>query len=141
MAHIVGHALYTLNGLGGNEAMTGREQSERRKDERLDERFRVSFRQIRDGAPSGKTVATKTLNLSASGLCLISPEPLDPEHHLALELSLQGQEEELIAIGRVVWCDREDDGFRVGICFTWLREEDRDSLKIIADYVQARIGS
>ena len=55
--------------------------------------------------------------------------------------ALQGQEEELVAIGRVVWCDREDDGFRVGICFTWLREQDRDSLKVIADYVQSRIGS
>ena len=121
--------------------MTGRDHSERRKDERLDERFCVSFRQIRDGAQTGKTIATRTLNLSASGLCLISPEPLDPEHHLALELSLQGQEEELVAIGRVVWCDREGEGFRVGICFTWLREQDRESLKVIADYVQSRIGS
>ena len=44
----------------------------------------------------------------------------------------------MVAFGRVVWCDRDGDGYRVGVCFSWLREQDRKSLQVIADYLDGR---
>jgi len=129
--------------------MTGSESSqsnppdgadERRIAPRIAERCSIAFRAIRDGAAAARTTA-ETVNLSASGLCLVSPHPLSRDDHLALELSLDGHDAPLVAVGRVVWCDRENDGYRAGVCFTWLRDEDRKALAIIGEYVQERLGS
>ena len=92
-----------------------------------------------DTGNNPKRVATQTLNLSSSGLCLVAPEALIPDRHLALELMLSDRDSPLVAVGRVVWCDRDGDDYRVGICFTWLREEDRRDLGTIADYVARRV--
>lgn len=120
--------------------MSGLENTpERRAAPRIPERCRVAFRAIREGTADAKTTAAQTLNLSASGLCLVSPQRLDRDAQLALELSLDG-EDPVVAVGRVVWCDQDGDSYRVGICFTWLREEDRQALSVISDYVQARIN-
>ncbi|MHC4550363.1 MAG: PilZ domain-containing protein [Planctomycetota bacterium] len=121
--------------------MTDPERPERREHARLPERCRVAFRAIREGAAEPKTAAAETLNLSASGLCLVSPEPLQRDDHLALELSLEGHADPVVAVGRVVWCDKEEGAYRVGICFTWLREEDRKALAVISDYVQKRLDT
>lgn len=110
---------------------------ERRAAPRIPERVKVRFRTI-GGADSSNAVEGETLNMSASGLCLAAPDPLAPETHLAMELSLEGHEQAVMAIGRVVWCDEDGDGYRVGVCFTWLRDEDRGSVEVIAEYVQAR---
>ena len=121
--------------------MSESSESERRGDLRLPEHCQVSYRTIRDGDASPKQCATETINLSASGLCLRAPDALEPELHLALELTLEGQEDPVMALGRVVWCDRDDAGYRVGVCFTWMREEDREDLQIISDYIESRSES
>ncbi len=120
--------------------MTGSDRSERRHSPRIPERCSVAFRPIREGGTSRKTTAAQTLNLSSSGVCLVSPTPLERDVQIALELSLEGHADPVVAVGRVVWCDREEQAYRVGICFTWLREEDRRALAVISDYVQQRLG-
>lgn len=124
---------------------------------RIAERCHVSFRSISaDGVSSdsdsssggstgqaatqnpGRTIG-ETLNLSASGLCLASPTLLRPDDHLALELTLSNSETPVVAMGRVVWCDPDGEVFRVGICFTWLRDEDRTELGKVASFVQDRL--
>ncbi len=132
-----------LHALEGAPAMNGPEShspsgEERRKAERLNERCRVAFRRIRQGGGDEKRIAGETLNLSASGLCVVSPEAVPPDSQIALEMALEGLEGPVMAIGRVVWCDQERGAFRLGICFTWLREQDRKSLAVIADYVRSR---
>jgi len=112
---------------------------EKRGAPRLHERCTVSYRAVDKSADNPKRIATQTLNLSASGLCLVAPEPLVPDRHLALELQLTDRDDPLVAIGRVVWCDRDGDEFRVGICFTWLRDEDRRDLGAIAEYVARKL--
>ena len=116
-------------------------EAERRIDPRIPERVRVVFRAIGDDAEGGRAIEAETLNMSASGLCLVAPTALTADSHLAIELSLEGYETAVMAIGRVVWCDREGDHFRVGVCFAWLREADRAPLQVIADYVKDRTGS
>lgn len=113
--------------------------SERRRAARIPERCRVAFRAIREGARDAKTTAAETLNLSASGLCLVAPARLERDQHLALELALDGRKDPVVAVGRVVWCDEDEGNYRVGICFTWLREEDRRALEVISEYVRDRL--
>jgi len=112
---------------------------EKRGAPRIEERCKVSYRAVDKTENNPKRIATQTLNLSSSGLCLVAPEALVPDRHLALELQFDSREQPLVAIGRVVWCDRDGDQYRVGICFTWLREEDRRDLGEIAAYVSKRL--
>ncbi len=119
--------------------MSGHSGRERRVAERLPIRCEVAFRALRDGAKAPIRVAAETLNLSASGLCLVSPSPLERDGHLALELTLEGHADPVVAVGKVVWCDAEKTGYRAGICFTWLREEDRKALSVISDFVAERL--
>ena len=116
--------------------MTDTGQPERRRAPRIPEKVRVMFRALEDEGT--RPVAAETVNMSASGLCLRSPVALNTETHLALELALEGETGSVMSIGRVVWCDRDGDEYRVGVCFTWMREEDRAALQVIADYVSAR---
>jgi len=94
-----------------------------------------------EGSDTPKRRAAETLNLSASGVCIRTDDSLRPDDHVALELTLaeRDPEEAVVAIGKVVWCDRDGDHFRIGICYTWLREEDRRDLGVIADYVARRV--
>ena len=124
--------------------MTGanpEKSSDKRSASRITERCQVSYRTVDDNENNPKRIATRTLNLSSSGLCLVAPEALIPDRHLALELMLTDREAPLVAIGRVVWCDRDGDDYRVGICFTWLREDDRKDLGAIAEYVQGKLSN
>jgi hypothetical protein len=114
-------------------------QGERRQDPRLTTRCHVAYREIQGGKAAEKTTAARTINLSASGLCLVTPRPVAPDTHLALEVGLEGEPSPVVAVGRVVWCDPDADHFRIGICFTWLREEDREALDVIADFVESRL--
>ena len=109
---------------------------------RLSERCKVAYRVLVEGADSPKRRAAETLNLSASGVCIRTEESLRPDDHVALELTLAERDpgEAVVAVGKVVWCDRDGDHFRIGACFTWLREEDRRDLGIIADYVARRVA-
>ena len=114
--------------------------AEKRDGIRISERCRVAYRLLVDGQKSEKQSAAETLNLSASGVCVRCNESLTPERYVALELSLSGREAPVVAVGKVVWCDRDGDGFRVGVCYTWLRDEDRRDLGVIADYVARHVS-
>ena len=93
-----------------------------------------------DSAANGERTAGETLNISASGVCLAAPAVLVPDTHLALEIKLTERDDAVVAVGRVVWCDPDGDRYRVGICFTWLREDDRADLGRIAKFVEDRLA-
>ena len=67
--------------------MTGA-SPEKRGASRISERCQISYRAMSDADDNPKRVATRTLNLSSSGLCLVAPEPLIPDEHFALELQI-----------------------------------------------------
>lgn len=114
--------------------------AEKRTSARATDACRIVYRSLEGDTITERKSAARTLNLSASGLCLVADEPLVPDRHVALELTLSDREDPVVAVGRVVWCDRDGDKFRVGVCFTWLRDEDRGSLRIIGEYVARLIG-
>ncbi len=115
-------------------------KEERRRKPRIEERCRVSFRLIREGDADTKKHAGETLNLSESGLCLQTPIQLEQDADIALELSLSGHAQPVLAMGRVVWCAPEGPAYRVGISFAWLRDEDREALLTLSSFIQARLG-
>jgi len=114
--------------------------AEKRTSARATDACRIVYRSLDGEAITERKSAASTLNLSASGLCLVADEPLLPDRHVALELTLSDREDPVVAIGCVVWCDRDGDQFRVGVCFTWLRDEDRVDLRTIGEYVARLIG-
>lgn len=95
----------------------------------------MTYRTLRAGGAGAKAVATETIDLSATGLCLRTKQPLERDTHLALELSLGTQGEPVVAMGRVVWCAAEPGGYRVGVSFMWLRSEDLEALSAIARFL------
>ncbi len=113
---------------------------ERREKPRIQERCRVAFRLIREGEADTKKHAGETLNLSESGLCLVAPVQLEADANIALELSLSGHAQPVLAMGRVIWCNPEGPGYRVGISFDWLRDEDREALSTLSSFIQARMA-
>jgi Tfp pilus assembly protein PilZ len=121
--------------------MGGRaDRPERRKMPRIAERCRVAYRALRGGRAEAKVYAAETVNLSVSGLCLLAPEPLPRDTELALEICLEGTQEPVVAVGRVVWCAPEKKAHKVGVAFAWLRDEDRAALEVLERYVRERLG-
>jgi len=113
---------------------------ERRRMPRLTERCRVTFRVLREGATGARTEAGETVNLSGSGLCLLTREAVARGTRLALELRLEGRPQPVVAMGTVVWTAPERDAHKIGIEFAWLRPEDQAAIAVIADYVRGRLG-
>ena len=121
--------------------MSEGDQNDRRGDDRLPEHCRISYRRIRKGAAEEKRQAAETVNLSPSGICLRTDEPLEPGSQLAMEIDLETYPEPVVALGRVIWCEREKERHMIGVCFTWLRDEDRQDLQRISDYLESRSES
>lgn len=101
----------------------------------------MAYRRLQDGGPAPRATAGEARNISASGLCFCAPDALEADTMVALELSLEGEVDPIVALGRVIWCDREGAAFRIGVCFSWVREQDRGAIERIAAYVQTRLGS
>lgn len=116
------------------------QDEERRVAPRVAERCRVVYRILRDGVAEPKTHAGRTINLSASGVCIEGPARLDRDQSLALEISLPGVATPIFAMGRVIWCDGGEGGYRTGLAFAWLREDDRKALGALNDFLQTRLG-
>jgi hypothetical protein len=123
------------------DANQGGSGAERRRDPRVAERCRVSYRILREGVAEARTTAARTVNLSASGVCLEGGARLERDQNLALEIFLPGIVKPVLAMGRVVWCDGSEGGYRSGIAFAWMRDEDRKALGALAEFLQSRLGS
>lgn len=69
------------------------------------------------------------VNVSETGLSFHAADPLLPGLHLHLAISNTARNYHIAAIGRVVFCEEEDlEGYRTGVAFINLREEDRLTL-------------
>ncbi|MCD6061346.1 MAG: PilZ protein [Moraxellaceae bacterium] len=73
--------------------------------------------------------APKNVNLSESGLSFHAEEPVMPGTLLHLAISNTRRNYHIAAIGRAVYCEEEDlEGYRTGVAFLTLRDEDRQVL-------------
>lgn len=84
---------------------------------------------IEGGLSVVNSPAPQRVNLSESGLSFHAAEPLLPGGHLHLAISNSARGYHIAATGRIVFCEEEDlEGYRTGVAFVSLRDEDRHTL-------------
>jgi PilZ domain len=107
---------------------------------RLHPRFHVDVKVsvTRDNA----MVSARTRDISRSGLCLVSTEPLPRDHEIAIELVLTfgegGLSEPLNIVGRVVWCTAMFGHYQIGVMFVRV---DRDQTRNLTMFIGFLDGS
>lgn len=95
----------------------------------LDRKLRVLAQAIEGSLSQVISPLPQRVNLSESGLSFHAGEPLLPGLHLHLAISNTGRNYHVAATGRVVFCEDEDlEGFRTGVAFISLRDDDRLTL-------------
>ncbi|MES2918480.1 MAG: PilZ domain-containing protein [Pseudomonadota bacterium] len=107
---------------------------------------------IEGGLSQVITPAPQRVNISESGLSFHAVEPLLPGGFLHLAISNPAQGYHIAATGRIVFCEEEDlEGYRTGVAFVSLRDEDRETLgrdvnrkvretEIVADFLNPENG-
>jgi hypothetical protein len=97
--------------------------------EAFDRKLEVLARAIGNSLSQVVSPAPQNVNLSESGLSFHAAEPLLPGSHLHLAISNTTHNYHIAASGRVVFCEEEDlEGYRTGVAFITLRDEDRQVL-------------
>jgi len=88
-------------------------QMEKRKSSRYDVVLRVRYRKPRSGQYHYHE--TTSLNISATGICLFTEEPLETDRVIHILLYINGYKPPIGISCRVVWCREEVQGlFRIG---------------------------
>lgn len=107
---------------------------------------------LEGGLSQVTTPAPQRVSISDSGLSFHAVEPLLPGGFLHLAISNPAQGYHLAATGRIVFCEEEDlEGYRTGVSFVSLRDEDRETLvrdvsrkvhdtEIVADFLNPENG-
>lgn len=84
---------------------------------------------IEGGLSQVNTPAPQRVNISESGLSFHAAEPLLPGGFLHLAISNPARGYHIACTGRIVFCEEEDlEGYRTGVAFVMLRDEDRATL-------------
>jgi len=121
--------------------MIGEEQSfeERRRQQRLAVSFPVLYKVLDEEGQTIEKVGGTAVNIGGGGLCFRTDEELSPNHVVAAEFRLPESTDEVVAVGRIVWCrPSEGEGFEVGVEFSWLGWRDEAAQQALSDYVQSK---
>jgi len=111
--------------------------AERRTHPRYLEEVTVRYRDLEGWEPSAWG---RSRDLSLGGLCLLSRAEIAVGTHLALEIHIEDEPAPVLALGRVLRCDQDEDEFASGIQFLWVGEEDRANLHRLAEHFRNRYG-
>lgn len=116
-------------------------QSEKRVDPRFAVRIPIIFRAMDDKDEikslldrDKKEKKAHTLNISLSGMCLVTGKALTVGNVLSLDIMLPGSTRILRAIAEVVWSNETGGGIR----FLSMKEGDMQSFKTYLDEVASR---
>lgn len=71
---------------------------------------------------------TRKVNLSAAGIAFTADQPLAEGDLLELKMVLPPSLVGIVTFGKVVYCTRQPEGWRVGVDFLSMREQDREVL-------------
>ena len=110
---------------------------ERRRHARFFDEVRIRFRDV---AREEFTSWGEARDLSIGGACLWSDVGTEINGHLALEIHLERDRPPVLALARVLRCDAQGAGYRSGLEFLWLGEEDQESLQEFAAYCRERLS-
>ena len=107
---------------------------ERRKFVRLNINVEINFTVITRPPHKQLTIPTKSKNIGAGGICLISEQELRTGELLKLEIRLPEDQPVVHAVGRVVWiktfsvATEKSMRFDMGIEFLEIAQEDRQRI-------------
>ena len=109
---------------------------------RINEETRVTCKVLED--PSAVGEPGLAMNISGGGICFHLAEKLPQGAMLALELSLPGFPAGVIALAKVVWCERNGarDASRpweVGAEFHWIGWDSSAAQNQIAGYIRDKL--
>ena len=78
------------------------------------------------GIPSGRKLGGRTIDLSCGGVCVVLPFELTvgDECSVSFDVSACGEATEIRVAGRVCYCMRGADGFRIGLQFIRMNASD-----------------
>lgn len=95
----------------------------------MNEKLTILAQAVEGGLGQLVSPAPRNVNLSESGLSFHAGEPVLPGTLLHLAISNHRRNYHIAAIGRAVYCEEEDlEGYRTGVAFLALRDEDRQVL-------------
>ena len=104
-------------------ALTTDDPADRRKDVRIGAKVAVKFQAI---AQAAKALNTFSLNFSSGGLCIRTKNPHAVGDKIALSLTIEGEEFNLV--GAVAWTK----GDVLGIRFENVASKDRERLEFVS---------
>jgi len=113
--------------------------SERRKFPRLRASCSIRVKPIAGATAPGDGVDAMTVNISGGGLCYRSETAIRTGEFLAVEMSLPEFESPVVAMGRATYCEKESDGFDVGVEFWWVGWGDDSAQRAIADFIKTEL--
>jgi len=110
---------------------------ERRRGPRVEASFHVSY-SVLNVEESPETSLTGTAkNVSKYGMCLRTDRILSPGHVVSVEFLLPGSENELLAVGKVIWSGQSPNGgFDIAVEFSWIEQLDEKAQKVLHDYIK-----
>ncbi len=115
----------------------------RDNDGRRHKRFSVEVEAVvRDGA--GRIVRARTRDVSQTGICLISTDPVTTSDLLQVELVLSfgddAYSEPLNLASRVVWCTRIGTSYQVGAMFESVTDEQDNFLEMFLQFLDGTLA-
>jgi len=93
---------------------------ERRKFPRLNSQWQINFRVIGSDQFQNELICQYTTNISRGGICFTSDEGIEPNAMIALTLSSGGASSELLALAKVIRCQRTRRWYEIGAEFWWV---------------------
>jgi c-di-GMP-binding flagellar brake protein YcgR len=135
--------IHLLKG-GSMDSLAVQTVQDKRKHARLDIALSVSYAVKHNGDPSEMAEAMST-DISAGGLRLMTPSPLNPGDVLDMEIVLTGEHDEprhIKASGEVVWQNKvADKSFETGAVIKHIDDKDKQYLmSFVFDQISKMVG-
>jgi len=93
---------------------------------------------------TGIAVQAKTRDVSQTGICLISQEPVPPNDLLNVDLVLafgdNAYSEPLALDARVVWCTKIGDAYQIGAMFEEVSEDQDNFLEMFLQFLDGTLA-
>ncbi len=114
---------------------------DKRKFPRLGKIWELDFRVITLEEFKENPLRGLTVNISGGGICFESEKEIQKGTMLALELKSTIFPSSIIALAKVIWCQKESgkDKYDVGAEFWWTGWKDNDAQKAVAEYISKQI--
>jgi c-di-GMP-binding flagellar brake protein YcgR len=110
---------------------------DRRNYPRLGRIWNLTYKSISSEEVKEELLRGSTVNISSGGICFEADEEVPEGTILALEMEATVFPAPIIAVGKAVWCRKQEkkEKFDVGVEFQWLGWQDLDVQQALTEYI------